>query len=75
MARLLDRIKYCPYCGKLFKGGCDCPYGRHVRMRMDWEERLKELYVKKHCPYCGERSTKRVCTFCEHVFDHEDMFY
>ncbi len=71
----LSRIKFCPYCGKQFKGGCSCPYGDHVRMHLDFDDKLKELYIKKFCPYCGERSSKRVCTFCNSVFDHEDMFY
>jgi len=76
MARTFtDRFKHCPYCGRLFKGGCQCEYGKHVKMKMDFDNRLRDLYIKKFCPSCGERASKTKCGFCGHVFDHTDMFY
>ena len=75
MIDIAKRFKYCPYCGKEFRGGCTCPYGSHVKMRMDFDDRLRQLYVKRFCPLCGHRSTSRVCGHCDRAFDQDDMFY
>ena len=75
MARFGDRFTYCPYCGKRFRYECECPYGKHVKMKLDFDERLKELYRKRFCPWCGSRSTKMECPLCKKAFDSLDMFY
>lgn len=75
MNSILKRMKYCPYCGKKFKNECSCPYGKHIKMKMDFDDKLTALYNKKFCPNCSERSSKRVCGYCSHVFDPDDMFY
>lgn len=75
MIDISKKFKHCPYCGKLFRGECQCPYGKHVRMKMDFTDSLRELYSKRFCPACGERASKRECGFCGHSFDPADMFY
>lgn len=74
MRDLAKKFKYCPYCGKNFRYECDCPYGKQRRMRMEFNDKLRLLFIKKFCPKCGKRAAELECRHCGYSLDHQDMF-
>jgi hypothetical protein len=70
----MQRMSYCPYCGKEKKFECSCEYGSVMKVHMEPNEKQKGLFHKKYCPKCGASATVMTCSKCGFNFSEGDFW-